>query len=142
VRQIRSEMNIPPKQSISIIIQDASSSDHEKLDTLDSFIRNLGSVESITHKESSDDLPKSAIALLGEMKVFIPLAGLVDIEEEKSRLEKKLSKLNKELESIENRLSNDAFVEKAPIEVVDDLKAKSKGLVSDQSRIEEQIKLL
>ena len=142
VRQIRSEMNIPPKQSISIIIQDASSSDHEKLDTLGSFIRNLGSVESITHKESSDDLPKSAIALLGEMKVFIPLAGLVDIEEEKSRLEKKLSKLNKELESVENRLSNDAFIKKAPIEVVDDLKAKFKGLVSDQSRIEEQIKLL
>ena len=142
VRQIRSEMNIPPKQSISIIIQDASSSDHEKLDTLGSFIRNLGSVESIIHKESSDDLPKSAIALLGEMKVFIPLAGLVDIEEEKSRLEKKLSKLNKELESVENRLSNDAFIKKAPIEVVDDLKAKFKGLVSDQSRIEEQIKLL
>ena len=142
VRQIRSEMNIPPKQSISIIIQDASSSDHEKLDALGSFIRNLGSVESITHKESSDDLPKSAIALLGEMKVFIPLAGLVDIEEEKSRLEKKLSKLNKELESVENRLSNDAFIKKAPIEVVDDLKAKFKGLVSDQSRIEEQIKLL
>ena len=142
VRQIRSEMNIPPKQSISIIIQDASSSDHEKLDTLGSFIRNLGTVESITHKESSDDLPKSAIALLGEMKVFIPLAGLVDIEEEKSRLEKKLSKLNKELESVENRLSNDAFIKKAPIEVVDDLKAKFKGLVSDQSRIEEQIKLL
>ena len=142
VRQIRSEMNIPPKQSISIIIQDASSSDHEKLDTLGSFIRHLGSVESITHKESSDDLPKSAIALLGEMKVFIPLAGLVDIEEEKGRLEKKLSRLNKELESVENRLSNDAFIEKAPIEVVDDLKAKFKGLVSDQSRIEEQIKLL
>jgi len=142
VRQIRSEMNIPPKQSISIIIQDASSSDCEKLDSLGSFIRNLGSIESITHRESSDDLPKSAIALLGEMKVFIPLEGLVDIEEEKNRLEKKLSKLNKELESVQNRLSNNAFVEKAPIEVVDDLKAKFKGLVSDQSRIKDQIKLL
>lgn len=142
VRQIRSEMNIPPKQSISIIIQDATSLDCEKLDSLGSFIRNLGSIESITHRESSDDLPKSAIALLGEMKVFIPLEGLVDIEEEKNRLEKKLSKLNKELESVQNRLSNNAFVEKAPIEVVDDLKAKFKGLVSDQSRIKDQIKLL
>ena len=94
------------------------------------------------HKESSDVLPKSAIALLGEMKVFIPLEGLVDIEEEKGRLEKKLSKLNKELESVQNRLSNDAFIEKAPSDVVDDLKAKLKGLISDQSRIEEQIKLL
>ena len=142
VRQIRSEMNIPPKQSISIIVEDASSLDCERLESLGSFIRNLGSVEAIMHKESSDVLPKSAIALLGEMKVFIPLEGLVDIEEEKGRLEKKLSKLNKELESVQNRLSNDAFIEKAPSDVVDDLKAKLKGLISDQSRIEEQIKLL
>ena len=142
VRQIRSEMNIPPKQSISIIVDDASSLDCERLESLGSFIRNLGSVEAIMHKESSDVLPKSAIALLGEMKVFIPLEGLVDIEEEKGRLEKKLSKLNKELESVQNRLSNDAFIEKAPSDVVDDLKAKLKGLISDQSRIEEQIKLL
>jgi len=76
------------------------------------------------------------------MKIYIPLEGLVDIEEEKARLEKKLVKLNQELKSVQDRLSNDTFVEKAPTEVVEELKGKLKSLMSDQTRIEEQIKLL
>ena len=76
------------------------------------------------------------------MKIYIPLEGLVDIEEEKARLQKKLSNLNQDLKSVKNRLSNDAFVEKAPKEVVDELKEKFKALSSDQARIEEQLKLL
>ena len=76
------------------------------------------------------------------MKIYIPLEGLVDIEEEKARLQRKLSNLNQDLKSVENRLSNDAFVEKAPKEIVDELKEKFKVLSSDQTRIEEQLKLL
>ena len=142
VRQIRSEMTISPKQSIKIIVDDASNSDIKRLELFESFISNMGSVESIIHKEEADDLPKSAIALLKGMKIYIPLEGLVDIEEEKARLQKKLSNLNQDLKSVKNRLSNDAFVEKAPKEVVDELKEKFKALSSDQARIEEQLKLL
>ena len=142
VRQIRSEMTISPKQSIKIIVDDASNSDIKRLELFESFISNMGSVESIIHKEGPDDLPKSAIALLKGMKIYIPLEGLVDIEEEKARLQKKLSNLNQDLKSVKNRLSNDAFVEKAPKEVVDELKEKFKALSSDQARIEEQLKLL
>jgi len=142
VRQIRSEMTISPKQSIKIIVDDASNSDIKRLELFESFISNMGSVESIIHKEGPDDLPKSAIALLKGMKIYIPLEGLVDIEEEKARLQKKLSNLNQDLKSVKNRLSNDAFVEKAPKEVVDELKEKFKALSSDQTRIEEQLKLL
>ena len=142
VRQIRSEMTISPKQSIKIIVDDASNSDIKRLELFESFISNMGSVESIIHKEGADDLPKSAIALLKGMKIYIPLEGLVDIEEEKARLQKKLSNLNQDLKSVKNRLSNDAFVEKAPKEVVDELKEKFKALSSDQTRIEEQLSLL
>ena len=142
VRQIRSEMTISPKQSIKIIVDDASNSDIKRLELFESFISNMGSVESIIHKEGPDDLPKSAIALLKGMKIYIPLEGLVDIEEEKARLQKKLSNLNQDLKSVKNRLSNDAFVEKAPKEVVDELKEKFKALSSDQTRIEEQLSLL
>ena len=142
VRQIRSEMTISPKQSIKIIVDDASNSDIKRLELFESFISNMGSVESIIHKEEADDLPKSAIALLKGMKIYIPLEGLVDIEEEKARLQKKLSNLNQDLKSVKNRLSNDAFVEKAPKEVVDELKEKFKALSSDQTRIEEQLSLL
>ena len=142
VRQIRSEMNIPPNESIKIIINDASNTDSRRLESLGSFILNLASVESITQKDTSDDIPKSAFALLNQMKIYIPLEGLVDIEEEKARLEKKLVKLNQELKSVQDRLSNETFVEKAPTEVVEELKGKLKSLMSDQTRIEEQIKLL
>ena len=142
VRQIRSEMNIPPNESIKIIINDASNTDNRRLESMGSFILNLASVESITQKDTSDDIPKSAFALLNQMKIYIPLEGLVDIEEEKARLEKKLVKLNQELKSVQDRLSNDTFVEKAPTEVVEELKGKLKSLMSDQTRIEEQIKLL
>ena len=142
VRQIRSEMNIPPNESIKIIINDASNTDSRRLESLGSFILNLASVESITQKDTSDDIPKSAFALLNQMKIYIPLEGLVDIEEEKARLERKLVKLNQELKSVQDRLSNDTFVEKAPTEVVEELKGKLKSLMSDQTRIEEQIKLL
>ena len=142
VRQIRSEMNIPPNESIKIIINDASNTDSRRLESLGSFILNLASVESITQKDTSDDIPKSAFALLNQMKIYIPLEGLVDIEEEKARLEKKLVKLNQELKSVQDRLSNDTIVEKAPTEVVEELKGKLKSLMSDQTRIEEQIKLL
>ena len=142
VRQIRSEMNIPPNESIKIIINDASNTDSRRLESLGSFILNLASVESITQKDTSHDIPKSAFALLNQMKIYIPLEGLVDIEEEKARLEKKLVKLNQELKSVQDRLSNDTFVEKAPTEVVEELKGKLKSLMSDQTRIEEQIKLL
>ena len=142
VRQIRSEMNIPPNESIKIIINDASNTDSRRLESLGSFILNLASVESITQKDTSDDIPKSAFALLNQMKIYIPLEGLVDIEEEKARLEKKLAKLNQELKSVQDRLSNDTFIEKAPTEVVEELKGKLKSLLSDQTRIEEQIKLL
>ena len=141
-RHIRSEMNIPPNESIKIIINDASNTDSRRLESLGSFILNLASVESITQKDTSDDIPKSAFALLNQMKIYIPLEGLVDIEEEKARLEKKLVKLNQELKSVQDRLSNDTFVEKAPTEVVEELKGKLKSLMSDQTRIEEQIKLL
>ena len=142
VRQIRSEMTISPKQSIKIIVDDASNSDIKRLELFESFISNMGSVESIIHKEGPDDLPKSAIALLKGMKIYIPLEGLVDIEEEKARLQKKLSNLNQDLKSVKNRLSNDAFVEKAPKEVVDQLKEKFKSLSLDQTRIDEQLSLL
>ena len=142
VRQIRSEMNIPPNESIKIIINDASNTDSRRLESLGSFILNLASVESITQKDTTDDIPKSAFALLNQMKIYIPLEGLVDIEEEKARLEKKLVKLNQELKSVQDRLSNDTFIEKAPTEVVEELKGKLKSLLSDQTRIEEQIKLL
>ena len=142
IRKIRSEMNIPPKKLLSILICDATQKDMDRLELLNTFITEMASIESINHIKESDDAPKSATALLGDMKIFIPLEGLIDNKEEKARLERKLKKINEDLNSMESRLSNDAFIEKAPRDIVKELKEKYKDLKFDQSRIQDQIKLL
>ena len=76
------------------------------------------------------------------LKIFIPLEGLIDIEEEKKRLNRKYEKILNEITSMNNRLSSEGFINKAPSDVVDELKSKCKNAEFDKKRIEEQIKML
>ena len=142
VRQIRSEMNIPPKTKINILVKGPSELDMKNLDQTMSYIKDLASIDEITVIKEKDDVPISAIALLGNIKIFIPLEGLIDIEEEKKRLNKKYEKILNDITSMNNRLSSEGFINKAPRDVVDELKSKCKNAEFDKKRIEEQIKML
>ena len=142
VRQIRSEMSIPPKKKINILVKGPSEQDMKNLDQTMSYIKDLASIDNITIIKEKDDVPISAIALLGNIKIFIPLEGLIDIEEEKKRLNKKYERILNEITSMNNRLSSEGFIKKAPRDVVDELKIKCKNSEFDKKRIEEQIKML
>jgi valyl-tRNA synthetase len=78
----------------------------------------LARTESITVLEPGDAGPESATALVGSMKVLIPLAGLIDKDAELARLEKEIARLRQDIERTGNKLSNPAFVDKAPAAVV------------------------
>jgi valyl-tRNA synthetase len=142
VRQIRSEMSIPPKKKINILVKGSSKLDIKNLDQTMSYIKDLASIDEITIIKEKDDVPISAIALLGNIKIFIPLEGLIDIEEEKKRLNRKYEKILNEITSMNNRLSSEGFINKAPSDVVDELKIKYKNAEFDKKRMEEQIKML
>jgi valyl-tRNA synthetase len=142
VRQIRSEMSIPPKKKINILVKGSSKLDMKNLDQTMSYIKDLASIDEITIIKEKDDVPISAIALLGNIKIFIPLEGLIDIEEEKKRLNRKYEKILNEITSMNNRLSSEGFINKAPSDVVDELKIKYKNAEFDKKRMEEQIKML
>jgi valyl-tRNA synthetase len=142
VRQIRSEMSIPPKKKINILVKGPSKLDMKNLDQTMSYIKDLASIDEIKIIKEKDDVPISAIALLGNIKIFIPLEGLIDIEEEKKRLNKKYERILNEITSMNNRLSSEGFINKAPRDVVDELKIKCKNAEFDKTRIEEQIKML
>jgi len=142
VRQIRSEMSIPPKKKINILVKGSSKLDMKNLDQTMSYIKDLASIDKITIIKEKDDVPISAIALLGNIKIFIPLEGLIDIEEEKKRLNRKYEKILNEITSMNNRLSSEGFINKAPSDVVDELKIKYKNAEFDKKRMEEQIKML
>ena len=142
VRQIRSEMNISPKEKIDVLLEETNTQDLEKLDQTSSLIKDLASLNDIKVLKKKEDTPISAIALLGKSKILIPLEGLIDIDEEMKRLKKKFDKNSSEANSVKNRLTNKGFINKAPKEVVEELKNKLEKLEFDQEKIEEQIRML
>ena len=140
VRQIRSEMNISPKIKIRVLLQDANNKDLELMEKSKIYIKNLAGIAEI--KPIDDKPPMAAIALLKGMKILIPLEGIIDIEFERKRCEKKLNQINKELDSMKNRLMNKEFITKAPKDVVENLRSQSENMMQDKIKMEEQVKIL
>jgi valyl-tRNA synthetase len=142
VRQIRSEMSIPPKKIIPVLLKDASSGDIEKLKETNQYIQDLAFTEKVTVLDDRKTIPISATALLGGTKILIPLEGLIDIKSEQSRLERKMTKIKKDLKSTEQQLSNHNFLSNAPKDIVKQLESRRENLIRDNQKFAEQIKML
>jgi len=138
VRRIRGEMNIAPSKPLPIFLQNGSLADQQSLNNNLIYLQKLGRLHSITWLTPNESTPESAIALVGEMKILIPMAGLIDKEAELARLEKEIQKINNDLPRVEGKLNNPAFVDKAPPEVIDKEKAKLADLRSMLNNLEEQ----
>jgi len=138
VRRIRGEMNIAPSKPLPIFLQNGSIADQQSLNNNRIYLQKLGRLNSITWLNPHDSTPESAIALVGEMKILIPMAGLIDKEAELARLEKEIQKINNDLPRVEGKLNNPAFVDKAPPEVIDKEKTKLADLRSMLNNLEEQ----
>jgi len=119
VRQIRSEMNIKPAKLIPILLRNASTQDQEYAERHRASLEKLAGLESITVLPEGTQPPESAIALVGELSVLVPMAGLIDAAAEAERLGKQLAKANKDLALTQKKLANDNFVRNAPPEVVE-----------------------
>jgi valyl-tRNA synthetase len=117
IRKIRSEMDIAPKKELPVLLQQYSSKDLEYLQTHQMALCKLARLESITLFEDREP-PEVALALVGEMKVMIPLAGLIDKDAELERLSRDINKLELNIEKTRNKLSNPNFKDKAPPDVV------------------------
>jgi valyl-tRNA synthetase len=119
VRQIRSEMNIKPAKLIPILLRNASAQDQAYAERHRASLEKLAGLESITVLPEGTHPPESAIALVGELSVLVPMAGLIDAAAEAERLGKQLAKANKDLALTQKKLANDNFVRNAPPEVVE-----------------------
>jgi valyl-tRNA synthetase len=138
VRRIRGEMNIAPGKPLPVLLQNVSANDHDFLKTNSVYLHRIGRLESITCLENEQTAPESAIALIGEMKILIPMAGLIDKDAELARLEKEIQKINNDLPRIKDKLTNPTFIDKAPAAVIDKEKAKLAELNSSLSNLEQQ----
>ncbi|MBE0510855.1 MAG: valine--tRNA ligase [Chromatiales bacterium] len=124
VRQIRSGMNIKPGQPLPVLLQNGSAQDMAWLDANQTFLTKLARLESITWLAAGDAAPEAATSLVGEMKLLVPMAGLIDKEAELKRLSTAIDKLDKDIQRLAGKLGNPGFVDKAPAEVVEKERAK------------------
>ncbi len=143
VRQIRGEMDIPPGKPLPLLLQNASADDRQRIARMNDSIQFLARVEAPRLLESGDSAPQSATALLGQMSLLVPMAGLIDKEAELARLDKQLAKLESDMAKTEARVGNENFG-KAPPHVqqqVRDLLNKQRhdreALQAQQARIRE-----
>ncbi len=140
IRKIKGEMNIAPAKPVPVLLANASDKDKRLAEKHRHFLDFLARTESIEVLPADDHGPESATALVGEMKVLIPLAGLIDKDAEFKRLEKEIARLQGEVDRLENKLGNPHFVDKAPEAVVqkerDKLADAQKALVSLQAQLE------
>jgi valyl-tRNA synthetase len=118
VRNIRGEMNISPAKDLPVLFKNGSEEDQQRLQNNQQFLKKLASLESVTWLNAGDAEPMSATALVGNMEILVPMAGIIDKDAEIARLTKESTKLEMNITSTETKLNNEAFVAKAPEAVV------------------------
>ncbi|NID04052.1 valine--tRNA ligase [Luteibacter jiangsuensis] len=128
VRRIRAEMNIAPGKVIPLLFADGDAADRSRAEKFAAQIAFLGRVESPTWVSGEE--PAAAVAVVGGMRVLIPLEGLIDVGAEKARLAKEIARVEGEIRKCEAKLGNANFVANAPAEVV----AQERQRIADWTR--------
>jgi len=118
IRRIRAEMNIAPGKTIPLLLADGDATDRTRASKFAAQISFLARVDAPQWIESGADEPAAAAAVVGSMRVLIPLAGLIDLSAEKTRLGKEIARIEVEIKKCEGKLGNANFVANAPAEVV------------------------
>ena len=139
IRKIRGEMNIPPGKPLPCYIKNYSGQDKVYIERSKSILSTVAKLDSINLLSQSDEEDESAIALVGEMKILIPLAGLIDKGAEQDRLNKEIEKLIKLKSQFSAKLSNEKFVRGAPEAVVNNEKEKLASTESALKDLKQQL---
>ena len=124
IRKIRAEYDIAPGKPLPVLCENLSQDNKEKVQRHTGLLQALAKTESITLLTENETAPESATALVGEMRILIPLAGLIDPVAENKRLDRETANLTKEKGKLEGKLGNESFVAKAPADVVGKEKQK------------------
>ncbi|HHP7232876.1 MAG TPA: valine--tRNA ligase [Xenococcaceae cyanobacterium] len=118
IRNLRAEAEVKPGAKISVILQTENEREIETLQPVASYIQDIAKVADLTLTKTVTELGQVIIGIHGTVQIIVPLTGFVDIPALRSRLTKKLDKVEKERKSLTNRLNNPGFVNKAPTDVV------------------------
>ena len=138
LRNIRAEMNIGPGTPLPLFLGNTTAEDVRRLEVNSVTLNKLAKLESVTLLTADEEAPMSATALVGEMQVLVPMAGLIDTKAELARLDKEMQRLNGEIKRVSGKLSNQGFVAKAPADVIEKERAKQADYEQALARLTEQ----
>jgi valyl-tRNA synthetase len=142
VRNIRGTMSVPPGKRADLLVKVESRDIIDILDRTQAYICELGRVDSF---EMGADVVRpraSASAVLTDLEVYVPLAGLIDLEIEQQRLQKEMGRLDKALMGLGKKLSNEKFLENAPAEVVEKERQRQTEYQGNLDRVRENLEAL
>jgi valyl-tRNA synthetase len=131
IRTIRGEAQLGPGKALDILVRNTTDEDQMRFTSNTAYLRKLARLESITFLGLDAEVPPSLSALYGSLEILVPMAGVIDVASEQTRLEKELKKQQSELSRIQGKLSNASFIDRAPEEVV--AKEREKQLAAEDA---------
>jgi valyl-tRNA synthetase len=120
IRNLRAEAQVKPALKVDCILQSDNPQEREILSLGCRYLQDLAKVETITIVADGGNIPQqSLIGVTGTVQIALPLAGVVDLDSFKAKLQKELTKLEKDIQGFEKRLNNPGFVQQAPAELIE-----------------------
>jgi valyl-tRNA synthetase len=134
VRAVRAELNVPAGAQIPMQVKGASAQSVARLERHNAIIERLARLSGVTHTDSVSK--GSAQAILDEATLILPLAGIIDIVQESARLKKESEKISAEIVKLEAKLGNANFVDRAPPEVVEEIRERKADALATIAKLE------
>jgi len=141
VRNIKGEMGLPPSSTAELLIREGSDENLDKILKNGKLIESMGRLSAITCIDTGQP-DGAAMAVVADMELYLPLKGNIDVDAEERRLKKELAKVDKDLQSLNNKLSNVKFVSRAPKEVVEKNRVRRDDLQNVKLKVEESLERL
>lgn len=138
VRQIRGEMKIPPSKSVPVILEGDSKIERALTEDHISYLSTLAKLDSL-HWLNTENPPESAIKLVGNTRLHIPIANLIDKDAERERLIREIEKLEADHKRASAKLTNPNFVDRAPVSIVEKERARLGEIISAMETLKGQL---
>jgi valyl-tRNA synthetase len=140
IRSVRADMNVPAGAKIELLVKGASEQTQARLKTHEEILCRLARLSSAG---LSEDTPKGAIQVpLDEATIMLPIADIIDLDAERTRLQKAIDKINQDIKTVEQKLDNKKFVNNAPVEIIDEHKQRKVDALATRVKLTQALEQL
>ncbi len=137
IRNLRSELNVPPSKQVEAVLHSKNPEALKAVEQNRIYVASLARAEKMTFQTGGQKPKASATAVAGDLEIYVPLKGLINLDDEEKRIQKEIAKIAEEFSRINLKLHNEEFLRKARAEAVDKEKEKAKTLAEKQAKFKE-----